>query len=113
MYVGRDFDVSDQDEQEAYAFDFINDLADGDSIVTAVWTVATDEGVDPNPMARLVSTPWIVTPPVTVPVTPASVTAQILGTGVPGVNYIVRAVVQTTRGMTLSLFSHSRCEIIP
>lgn len=104
MYVGRDFDVSDPGEQEAYAFDFVNDLAANDSITGAQWFCTVDEGVDLTPSARLIGTPWFVG---------TTVTAQVIGTGIPGVNYILQAVARTARGMTLSLFSHSRCEIIP
>lgn len=103
MYVGRDFDVSDLGEQEAYGLDFKNDLASGDSVVGATWSCSVVEGVDPNPSARLIGTPWMVSP---------SLTAQTIGTGVPGVNYIIQAVARTARGMTLSLYSHSRCEFL-
>lgn len=103
MYVGRDFDVCDPGEVEVYAFDFTNDLYPGDSIVGATWTCTVDQGTDGSPSARLKGSPWFVS---------STQTAQVLQGGVAGTSYIIQAVVTTQLGYTVSLYSHSRCEVI-
>jgi hypothetical protein len=82
---------------------FVNDLAPGDSIVGATWIVTVSQGVDPNPSARLVNTPWLVNP---------TTTSQLITGGIPGVSYCIQVVCPTAFGMTISLVTHSRCEVV-
>ena len=101
MNVGRDFDVSDPGEVEAYGFDFVNDLVPGDTISGVTWSCTVSEGVDPNASARLLGQPWLLSP---------TVTAQVVQGGVAGVSYVLQAVVRTGYGYTVSLWANARCE---
>ncbi|WP_409188447.1 hypothetical protein [Bradyrhizobium sp. RDM4] len=102
MYVGRDFDPSDLGESETYTFDFVRDLASGETIVGATWfcTVAADSiGVDADAADHVAI--------------PASYngtkTMQHVSGLVAGVKYVLQAVVETDQGSTLSLWSHVLC----
>lgn len=103
MNVGRDYDVCDAGEVEAYGMDFVNDIQPGDFIVGATWTISDSTGTDPNPSARLLGPPWNFS---------QTITAQQLQGGLPGVSYIVQVVAKTFLGYTVSLWSHSRCEYL-
>jgi hypothetical protein len=60
MYVGADFSPVDVGEVISEAFDFVNDLAAGDSIASVSLTcsvAAESTAVDPGPASRLLGTP--------------------------------------------------------
>lgn len=102
MYVGREFLPSDPGESEDYTFDFVKDLADGETIVGATWSckVAEDsEGEDADAADHVAL--------------PASYdgtrTTQHVSGLVAGVKYVLQAVVETSAGNTVSLWSHVEC----
>jgi len=103
MYVGRDFPPADPVEGRTYTLDFVNDIASGDTIVEAVWycTVADDsDGADENSADH-----------VALPATyEGTKTLQFVSGLVDGVKYILKAVVGTQAGETVSLYSHVPCE---
>lgn len=102
-YLGEDFTVCDVGEVEVYCIDFVNDLPTGDTLISAVWACSVSSGTDPNPSARLSGVPQIFNP---------TKTTQLIIGGLAGVSYILQAVVQTTQGNTLSLWSRSRVEYL-
>lgn len=102
-YVGRDFPVADPDESRTYTLDFVNDIADGDTVIEAVWycTVADDsEGADADASDH-----------VAIPAGFAGTkTMQSVSGLLAGVKYILRAKVGTEAGETAVLYSHVLCE---
>lgn len=103
MYAGRDFSPAEKAESQQYGFDFVNDLSEGESLTAATWTLIVREGADPTPNARLVGAPALVIPEGT---TVQTATKQRIAGLLPDVIYTVRAVVTTSAGNTLSLWSH-------
>lgn len=99
MYCGREFDVSEADENEVYGFDFINDLANGETITGATFSIAVKSGTDPTPNARLSGGPFL---------TSTTIAVQRIVGLLNGVVYIVKCLATTTSGNTISLFSHIR-----
>lgn len=100
MYVGRDFPVADPAESRTYTFDFVNDIADGDAIIEAVWYCTVAEGADENAADH-----------VAIPANYAGTkTMQSVSGLVDGVKYILRAKVGTEAGETAVLYSHVLCE---
>jgi hypothetical protein len=97
MYVGRDFDPADPGESQVFGFDWVNDLAVGDSIVGVLANISVQSGTDASPSSRLVSTPFILSPTQAV---------QRVANVLPGVNYTLQLIATTAQGDTLSLFSH-------
>lgn len=102
MYVGKDFFPSDVGESEDYSFDFVKDLAADETIVSSTWscTVAEDsEGTDADASDH-----------VSVPATfDGTITTQHVSGLVAGVKYVLQAVVETSAGNTVSLWSHVLC----
>lgn len=106
MYVGRDFDPMDNAESDVFGFNFVNDLQAGDSIVSAVWNISVADdspAVDPTPSARLMNTPWLYSP---------TITLQRIVSPVVNVKYVLQAVCNTNSGSVLSLFSYFRGEAV-
>lgn len=105
MYVGRDFSPADAVESELYAFDFVNDLAEGEVIIGIVgdsWVckVADDsEGADDNAADHTAIAALY----------EGSKTFQQVSGLVAGVKYVLQAVVETDQGNTHSLWSHVTC----
>ncbi len=105
MYVGRDFDPSDAGESENYTFDFVKDLATGETIIGATWSCSVADGspgADPDAADHVAI--------------PAQFdvrrTTQHVSGLVAGVKYVLRAVVETDQGNTISLWSHVECGAI-
>lgn len=102
MYVGREFSPSDEGESENYTFDFVKDLAESETIVGSTWycTVADDsEGADED-AADHVSLPATYS---------GTQTTQHVSGLVAGVKYVLQAVVETSAGNTVSLWSYVKC----
>jgi hypothetical protein len=103
MNAGQTYSMSDPGEADVYGFDLSNDMVTGDSIIGMVWycTVAdSSPGADPSPSTRLSGLPWAYS---------ATATAQKVVGGVSGVIYILRAVVTTAQGYSLSLWAYAPC----
>jgi hypothetical protein len=103
LYVGRDYSPAEQTENLVYGLDFVQDLSEGEELTGAAWEVVVLEGFDPAPMSHLIGVPTLVIPDGT---TLQTATTQRIAGLLPDVKYTVRAVVTTTNGNTLSLWSH-------
>jgi hypothetical protein len=101
MYAGIDFDPSDTGEDEIYQFDYTAILASGETIVSAVWTCAVVNGTDGSPASHLQGAPLINSA--------GTATQQWIQTLIPGVQYRLQAMVTTSIGQKLSLYSHVLC----
>lgn len=104
MYTGKDFQPSDPQESETYAFDFVRDLAVGETITAATWTLtvaALSLVNDPTPAARLSGVAQF----------SGQITSQRIVGLLAGVLYEVQAVVTTSAASpnTVSLWSHIYC----
>lgn len=99
MYVGRDFDASDPEENEPYSFDFQNDVPPGETITSAVWTceVADDSAGDDEQAATRLSG---------APTNSGVITTHSVAGLQAGVKYLLQAVVTTNEGNVVSLWSH-------
>ena len=84
MYVGRDFDPSDNGESERFSFDFVNDMDLGDTIISALWScaVAAKSGGTDGNAAACITGPAIFT---------GTKTTQRVSNLQPGVIYMLRA----------------------
>ena len=105
MYVGRDFHPSDVGESEIYTFDFLNDLATGETITDAsgFCSVAADsEGTDDLPQAHVSDDSDDMT------ITGTKTSQRISGLAA-GVKYVLQAIVTTSNSNTKSLWSHVVC----
>lgn len=87
----------------------MNDLAEDETLTAAFWELIVREGVDPNPHSHLIDAPALVTPDGT---TAQTATMQRIAGLLPDVRYTVRAVVTTSLGNTLSLWSHIQGESV-
>lgn len=99
MYVGVDFSPVDGGEIISEAFDFVNDLATGDSITSVVWTCSVATGstaIDPSPASRMFGSPQF----------SGTIVSQRFTGFVAGVTYLLLAQVTTTFGDKLDLWSH-------
>jgi len=104
LYVGKDFHPSDSGEDETYAFDFVKDLDDGETLVTSTWycTVADDsEEEDSDAPDHIVLSASI----------EGSVTKQRISGLQANVKYVLQAVVTTNFDNTRSLWSHVLCRL--
>lgn len=106
MYVGRDFDPAGSDESDMFGFDFVNDLEGGGSaetLTSTTWTIAVLVGTDAAVATRLVGAATLVTPNGSLFQT---ATQQRVAGLLPNVTYVLKAVVGTTLGNTLNLWTH-------
>lgn len=98
MRLPADFSDTAPARSEVYTIDFARDLGSGDSIASAVWQIISPTRADEAAASRAVGDPVIVG-------TTVSQTAVGLRSGV---QYVMRALVTTTQGNSISLFSHVR-----
>jgi len=107
MYVGRDFDPLQSDEKDSFTLDFVNDLANGERLESAVWTCAVfsaSQEPDENAADRIVGTATC----------DGTTTSQFVGNEpVPGCTYVLQAVAQTSLGKTVTLWSKFLCQDAP
>ena len=104
MYAGRDFSPQEHDESEMLGLDFVNDLDSTETLTSSVWQITVAAGVDPTPDHRQGPSLEVVPPGSSL----KTGTVQRIGGLLPGVTYVVRAVVITSTGNTRSLWSHIR-----
>lgn len=98
-FTGSDFDPMDAGESGMLGFDFVNDLASGETISNATWTCEAVEGTDAQAATRLVGSPQ----------NTGTLTKQRVAGLVAGVRYLLQATVTTSAGNTLSLWSRVLC----
>ncbi len=97
MFVGRNFDPANTVESQVYGFDFINDLADGDSLSSVTCNLTVQQGVDATPSARLIGLPSVYS---------STIGIQRISGLVEGTVYTFQMIALTSFGNTLSLYSH-------
>lgn len=78
------------DDSLVLAFDFVNDISSGDTLISAVWSITVSEGEDDLVQHRLQGAPFLFTPP---DGTLQTATMQRVGGLQPGVLYCVKATV--------------------
>lgn len=98
MRLPVDFSDSYPAESATYAIDFVNDLASGDSIASALWQILSISTADPNPQSHAVGSPTVV----------GTEVHQVCSGLLVGVTYTMRVLVVTTLGNRVSLFAHVR-----
>jgi hypothetical protein len=99
MYVGRNFQTSDPGESELYGLDFANDLGPGETIIGVTWYCETARGADPSPASHLEGPSTI----------GGTVVSQRISGLLAGVNYRLRALVTTSAGNSIDLYSYVAC----
>lgn len=99
-------------EEVGIGWDFGNamdSMVEIDQIVSTTSAVAESSRVDdPQASTRLIGNPGLV--PSVVSGVPSQAVAQLFGTAIEGVTYLLTAVVHTTDGQTLSCWCHYTCE---
>lgn len=100
MYAGTDYQPADPEESEMYTFNFSNDLGESETITGATWSIKIVDGEDAAFASRLISSPE----------NDNTKTSQRVAGLLPGVQYMLQAVVTTSDGNTLSLWSHVQCD---
>ena len=105
MFCGRDFSPQEADESEVLGLDLVNDLDTGETLMSSTWSIVVVDGVDANPAPHLQG-PCIEVVPIGASLKTATI--QRVGGLLPGVTYLVKAEVITTRGNVRSLWSHIR-----
>lgn len=102
MYCGQDWDPIDPNETDVFSLDFRNDLNPNEGINTVInWSIGVTYGTDPTPSARLVGNAGI----------SGTITSMVMTTPQPGVTYWLAALIQTTAGRRIELFSHVPCTV--
>lgn len=96
MYTGTDFDPADPSESERYGFDFVTELAPGDTIVAANWSCNVVSGSDDSASSHLIGSPMIA----------GTVVSQRVADLLPNTIYRLQCIVQTAGGDQKSLWSH-------
>lgn len=106
MYLGVDYFPFDAAESIVLGIDFVNDLADGDSVNTATITciVAQDSQVpDPTPSARITGGPFYVGD---------TIVTFRFASPVAGAKYLITVTVTTTVGAEIvSDYTHLPSEM--
>lgn len=100
MYVGRDFDPANPTETEIYSLDFVNELADLETLssISAV-TLTVFQGTDATPSSHLSGSASI----------SGTTVSQRLATLTSGVTYTLAITVITSLSNTITLFSRVAC----
>jgi|GEM_PF-2347188 len=107
MYVGRDFDPLQVVEKDSFSLDFVNNLAAGETLLSAEWeceVFQASEEPDPDAATRLVGAATVT----------GTTTSQFVGNEpVVGCTYVLTAIVETSLGKTLSMWSKFLCQNSP
>jgi len=95
LYIGQqgNFTPKRAAEIEIFGVDFSDELAPGEAIVSAAWSVTPVDGVDPAANAMIQGGEQLI----------GSISAQRIGGGVPGVRYAPICTAQTSMGQTIVL----------
>jgi hypothetical protein len=100
MYAGSRFSPSDPDvESEVYTFDFRRDVAAGETLSSATFSIALVAGSDASPAARLSGA---------ASVSGTKASQRIAGLK-SGATYRLQCVATTSLGNTVSLYSFVEC----
>jgi hypothetical protein len=100
--LGGNFPPKRASEAGIYTVDFIDSLAEGEEILSAVCTVTVARGIDPDPSEMVRGTVSI----------QGALVSSILDDGIPGVVYYPVWTAQTSQGQTLVL-PHPKCGALP
>lgn len=97
-----DFTPKRATETEIFSVDFVNILAPGETILSAVWTSSVAAGTDPNPNATIQGIASI---------TGSKVSSKITA-GVPGVRYAPICTAQTaTQTLVLPVYGDGLLDV--
>lgn len=97
------FSITNTPESELFTFDFANDLRPGDSIASVTsWTCGVAVGTDAGAAGRVSGSPTLFGSRVT----------QRGGGFLPGVTYVMTALVHTALGDDLDLWAYLPCGVI-
>jgi hypothetical protein len=90
-------------EVEIFGVDFADELAPGETITSAAWSMMPVDGVDPDANTMIQGSEQMI----------GSISAQRIGGGVPGVRYAPICTAQTSFGQTLVLpeFGQGQLEV--
>lgn len=88
-----DFSPKRATETEVFTVDFVNSLAAGETIQSAVWTSSVADGRDPNPNATIQGVASI----------SGTRVSTMITAGIPGIRYAPICTAQTNLGQTLVL----------
>ena len=102
-YVGRDFTPAQPTESREYGLDFVHEMTEGETLTGATWELIVRRGEDPDPASHLLGDPILVTPDGT---TLQTATKQRIANILPDVLYTVNVTVTTSKGNTVSNFTH-------
>src|SRR5215510_3170845 len=105
MYLGRDFSPQEFNESEVFGMDFVNDLDDGEQLITSSWTISVTQGKDANPSVHLEGPSGVAIP---LGSNLKTATIQRIGGLWANVTYKVEATVVTDRANTRSMWTHIR-----
>jgi len=104
VYFGRDWPPQGPSESRVLGLDFVNDMDQGETLLSSTWDVLVIIGVDANP--KILQGPSITAVPKDSSLKTGTI--QRVGNTKPGVTYRLRAVVITSRGNVLDGWSHVR-----
>lgn len=110
MYAGKDFDAAEPDESEVFSFDFVNDLAPNETLVSTTWFITVVLGADSSPTSRLIGVPTI---NLSLSTGIATVASQRVSGLLNGVTYALKADVITTNANTKSLWARVAAAAYP
>lgn len=88
---------------QPYSVDFVNDLQNNESVVSAVVTLSVFSGTDPNPQSHIVGTYAI---------NGTSIVTQVVGGLLPNVVYIFNIVATTSLNYTVDLYALIPCAAV-
>lgn len=100
MWCGKDFQAMDPVENQSLTMNFVNDLDQGETILSANVLCEVSSGTDASPSSRLTGSPAI---------SGTNVSQRVSGL-LPGVVYRLRYVVTTSTGNTTELYTHQPCQ---
>lgn len=111
MKTDKDFSPATPDETRDYAFDFVNDVADGETLASAIFTVEvaaneTSAVADTDPVSRLIGSASIDSSEIS---GTAVVASQRLWHMVAGNRYRLICRTTTSRGQVLELYAYLWC----
>lgn len=103
MYTGQNWDATNPTESQVYSYDFVNDLASGETLTgLPTFTLTVFQGVDATPSSRLSGSAGI----------NGSICSQRVAGLLGNVTYTLTCTVSTSLSNTLTLFSHIPCQSI-
>lgn len=102
MYLGSDMSPADPGESNGYTLDWINDIPDGQTIVSIdSVSLTVRDGTDPDPSSHLIG------PAILIPDTQGY---QVIRGLLAGNVYTLQMMGVTSGGLQVSIWTHIPCE---